>query len=175
MPSQAPPATISTFSKKLHPTTRSRRLIWLVFSQITMDWIRHSRYGSDSPVRIWNHFCSLTLQLTRESQLKGRFQDGYQAWRNWQSSRDSIAATPGNLVFNPGFEQKPLSETYTELAASQSGFDWIIGRHPEVRAPKDRSGKTQRLVFAGPEFCRGYEPGSCRRSRSSSQSIILAA
>jgi hypothetical protein len=98
--------------------------------------------GLDQAFQIWRRltgshresFRSLTLQLIRESQLKGRFQDGYQAWEKLAIIEGLNSRDPGNLVFNPGFEQKPLSETYTELASSQSGFDWIIGRHPEVRA-----------------------------------------
>jgi hypothetical protein len=36
-------------------------------------------------------------------------------------------------MLNAGFERAPLNERFTELADPPAGFDWIIGRHAEVR------------------------------------------
>ncbi|MGH9848794.1 MAG: hypothetical protein ACREBD_02945 [Blastocatellia bacterium] len=79
-----------------------------------------------------------TIQLLRELQGKGRFAEAREVWNGIESlatADGALGSTGGeaNLMLNAGFERAPLSERFTELADPPTGFDWIIGRHAEVR------------------------------------------
>ncbi len=79
-----------------------------------------------------------TIQLLRELQGKGRFAEAREVWNGIESLATADGASgltggEGNLMLNAGFERAPLSERFNELADPPAGFDWIIGRHAEVR------------------------------------------
>jgi hypothetical protein len=79
-----------------------------------------------------------TIRLLRELQSKGRFAEAREIWNGIESlaTADGASGSTGseaNLMLNAGFERAPLSERFTGLADPPSGFDWIIGRHAEVR------------------------------------------
>ncbi len=83
--------------------------------------------GGDDPPS----FRAATIEIMRRLQSTGRFAEAKEVWAGLagmlgRRSRDAAE----NLIFNPGFESPPLSEQAPELL--DAGFDWIIGRHPEV-------------------------------------------
>jgi tetratricopeptide (TPR) repeat protein len=87
---------------------------------------------------------SAAFQLIRELQGKGRFADAREVWDGIErlAGVDGPAASTiprTNLMVNAGFERLPISERFAEFADSQTGFDWIIGRHAEVRARRTDS------------------------------------
>lgn len=79
-----------------------------------------------------------TIRLLRELQSKGRFAEAREVWNGIESlatadGASGSASGEANLMLNAGFERAPLSERFAELADPPAGFDWIIGRHAEVR------------------------------------------
>ncbi len=79
----------------------------------------------------------VTVRLLRELQTKGRYADAREAWMKLPG----VESESSNLITNSGFERKPLSELYPSLVESHTGFDWLIGRHREVRARRADSEK----------------------------------
>ncbi len=95
-------------------------------------WRRLPSAGSDAEP---DSYRELSFQLLRELQAKNRFDQAREVWRKFAESESSATNGDGdNLITNAGFEQIPLSEKYAALIDPPSGFDWIIRRHPEVRA-----------------------------------------
>ncbi|MEO6724377.1 MAG: tetratricopeptide repeat protein [Blastocatellia bacterium] len=94
----------------------------------------------------------LAIHLLRELQSKNRFSEAKEVWTKFTSTERS-PEDANNLITNPGFELPPLSEKYDALLDPPSGFDWIMLRHPEVRADRDSNAshsgaKALHLVFA---------------------------
>ncbi len=91
-------------------------------------WRRNS--GEDPP-----SYRALTLQLLRELENRGRFEEARQVWSglaallNDKSIHDDQS---GNLMYNAGFETVPLDHEAPELLDPPAGFDWILRRHPEA-------------------------------------------
>lgn len=94
-------------------------------------WRRLPAAGIDAEP---NSYRELSFQLLRELQAKNRFGEARDVWRKFAESESSATNGQDNLITNGGFEQTPLSEKYPTLIDPPSGFDWIIRRHPEVRA-----------------------------------------
>ncbi len=87
-----------------------------------------------------------SFQLIRELQGRGCFTDAREVWDGIErlASADGalvVTSQQTNLMTNAGFERAPISERFTEFADSLTGFDWIIGRHAEVRARRTDSEK----------------------------------
>jgi hypothetical protein len=74
------------------------------------------------------------FSLLRVLQTIGRFAGAREVWDGIESFAGAGEAGRDNLMVNAGFERTPLSERFEELAGSQTGFDWIVMRHGEVRA-----------------------------------------
>ncbi|MBS1788520.1 MAG: hypothetical protein JST85_12400 [Acidobacteria bacterium] len=96
----------------------------------------------DQALEIWrrlpaddsNSYRNLVAQLTRELQSKNRFAEAREVWQKFSAAEGAPATDPNNLIANPGFEQLPLREKLVEIVNLGEGFDWVIGRHTEVRA-----------------------------------------
>ncbi|QQS48760.1 MAG: hypothetical protein IPM66_09100 [Acidobacteriota bacterium] len=91
-------------------------------------WRRNS--GQDPP-----SYRALTLQLLRELESRGRFEEAGQVWSGLAALLNDRAihdARSGNLMYNAGFETVPLDREAPELLDPPAGFDWILSRHPEV-------------------------------------------
>lgn len=84
---------------------------------------------------------SLLFRLLDRAQHLRRFNDAHEVWRKFLQMDSSEAAQnygqPDELIFNAGFEQPAISEKYPDMAFAQTGFDWIIRLHPEVRVRRD--------------------------------------
>lgn len=122
----------------------------------------------DQALEIWRRlpagdpesYRTLVFQLLRELQPKDRFRDAREVWTKFAALDGAATGDTNNLVFNPGFEQVPLSEKYEGLLDPPAGFDWIIRRHPEVRVSRGNDSvhsgdQALHLVFAasmGSEF-----------------------
>lgn len=76
---------------------------------------------------------NLAAQLTRELQSKNRFAEARDVWRKFSRIEGAPVDEANNLIANPGFESRPLREQYVGVVDLGEGFDWVIGRHPEVR------------------------------------------
>ena len=86
------------------------------------------------PVQSSNSYRNLVAQLTRELQYKNRFGEAREVWSKLAAIEGIPDSDASNLIPNPGFEQLPLREKLVELLDLGEGFDWVIRRHPEVRA-----------------------------------------
>jgi tetratricopeptide (TPR) repeat protein len=83
-----------------------------------------------------NFYPDSAIRLMREFQSNGRLAEAKRVWGDIEraAGMNGLSNPESDLLLNEGFERAPLSERFPELAASGAGFDWIIARHPEVRA-----------------------------------------
>lgn len=102
-----------------------------------------SHDAMDQALEIWRRlpvedsitYRTLVAQLTRELQAKNRFSEANAVWQKFSlAERFSAANSENNLITNGGFELAPLREKYAAEVDLGEGFDWVIRRHPEVRA-----------------------------------------
>ena len=96
-------------------------------------WRRLPSSGVDAEP---NSYRNLGVQLLRELQSNNRFGEAREVWAKFTAIEGAAVSDSGNLIFNPGFEQAPLSERFDGLLDPPAGFDWIIRRHPEVRVSR---------------------------------------
>jgi tetratricopeptide (TPR) repeat protein len=91
------------------------------------------------PVRESVSYRRIVIQLLKKLRSRGRFTAAREVWNSvesWARSDGGLAVAnyQPNLIINGGFERAPVSERIPELNDPPAGFDWVIGRHPEVRA-----------------------------------------
>lgn len=100
-----------------------------------------SRRSLEEALGIWRSlsgsdrksYLGVSFRIVGEAQGAGLFADASSVWDRIVDMEGLPGREAGNSVFNPGFEARPLAETYPQAAENPPGFDWNIGRHPEVR------------------------------------------
>ncbi len=120
------------------------------FSQSHLAAFLAARNMVEPAMEIWRRlpaeevdsYRSAGFDTLRELQSKNRYAEMRVVWEKIAGGSGASASDPGgpaNLITNPGFEQRPMSEDYPLLAEFQTGFDWIVRQHPEVRVRRTGS------------------------------------